>query len=154
MADFSLRVDRGLSQTDAIEKQFRALTERMRRALARERSIPGGWQTSVPRVQLSLAINQLALDANQIHISVQTTRGQTDFALDGISRDTAEANAWCHGATPASLNSACQQFSDAERSFEQHVVMLRAARTRLDAVWTSERREQDALVEAALDAAR
>jgi hypothetical protein len=90
----------------------------------------------------------VAIEANQIHINTQGSYQQFDFNSGQLAREAAEANGWCQGTIPVSLNGACQRFSDTQKSFAQHVISLRAAYTQLEAVWTSERREQDAIVQA------
>jgi hypothetical protein len=144
---FSARADTSLPKFAPVEQQYRTITGRMRGGLARERSIYGGGQAGVARGQLSVAINQLAIEANQIHINTHGSYQQFDFNSRQLTREAAEANGWCQGTVPVSLIGACQQFSDAQKNFARHVMALRAAYSQLEAVWTSERRDQDAIVQ-------
>jgi hypothetical protein len=62
-----------------VEDRYRTITQRMGVALEREQSIYGNWQASVARTQIFVAINQAAIEANQLHINVDASYRDFDF---------------------------------------------------------------------------
>lgn len=159
MDAFTRKADADLAKFAPVEQRYQYVTHRMRGALAREQSIYGGGQASVARGQISVAINQAAIQANQIHISVQSAYREFDYAASQLMREFAGASQGCRGAhpvtdtTPAPVgrdawNAACLRFFDSARPFQQRVSDLRVAFAQVEAVWDSERREQDQIVQA------
>src|ERR1700682_2674352 len=95
-------------------QKYQAITERMRRGLARQRATHGGGQG---RSEISIALNQLAIDADQIHRDDQQLYQDFDSNSGRLSRDAAEANMWCQGAIPISFNGVCPKFLEAQTGF-------------------------------------
>lgn len=149
---FTTKAEAMLPKFDPAKQKYRAITERMRGGLARQRTIYGGGQAAVARSQLSVALNQLAIEANQIHLNDQQSYRDFDFNSGQLSREAAEANTWCQGTIPVSLNGVCPKFLDAQTGFAKRVSALRAAFSDLEATWNSERREQEAIVQASQQA--
>jgi len=143
---FTIKADAMLPKFGPEAERYRAITNRMRNGLARQRSIYGGPQAGVARSQISVALNQLAINANQIHLNDQQSYRDFDFSSGQLSREAAAANAWCQGAIPVSLNEACPKFLDSQTAFAKRLAALRSAFTDLDAAWTTAWREQDAIV--------
>ena len=148
LVTFATKADAMLPKFGPEAQRYRAITGRMRNGLARQRSIYGGPQAGVARSQISVALNQLAIDANQIHLNDEESYRDFDFKSGQLSRDVTEESAWCQGAFPVSLNSTCPKLLDAQTAFAKRVSALRSAFADLEAAWTAERREQDAIVEA------
>jgi hypothetical protein len=67
MVAFTTKADAMLPKFVPVEQQWRANTEHMRGGLARQQSIYGGGQAAVARGQITVALNQAAIQANQIH---------------------------------------------------------------------------------------
>jgi hypothetical protein len=145
---FNTKADQMLPKFAPTEQQWRTITEKMRGGLARQQSIYGGGQAAVARSQLTVALNQAAIEANQIHINAQGSYQTFDFNSGQLAHEAAEANGWCQGSVPPSLLTACPKFAEAETSFAKHVSALRAAFAELEQVWTTERHEQDAIIQA------
>lgn len=159
MDAFTSKADVELTKFTPTEQHYRAITARMRTALAREQSIYGGGQASVARGQISVAINQAAIEANQIHIGVGSSYQSFDFQAGQLQRESADAGQGCHGAhaatdsTPVPVqyrarNAACLRFSDVAKEYEQRVSDLRAAFSKAEAIWQAERHEQEQIVQA------
>lgn len=161
---FTTKADLQLPKFAPVEQRYRAITQQMRGGLARERSIYGGGQASVVRSEISVAINQAAIQAIEIHITVGSSYQDFDSAAGRLVREAATANRSCRGASIAAaavpapqgygaLNEACLQFSDVAKSFQQRVADLRAAFAQIEEVWNAERRAQDEIVQASQMAA-
>jgi hypothetical protein len=145
---FTTKADAMVPKFGPKAQRYRTITERMRNGLTRQRSIYGGPQASVARSQITVALNQLAIEVNQIHLNDHQSYRDFDFNSGQLSREAAEANTWCQGAIPTSLNGACPKFLDAQTAFAKRVSTLRIAFADLEATWTTERHEQDAIVHA------
>lgn len=148
LVDFTTRADAMLPKFEPEVQRYRAITDRMRSDLARQRGIYGGSQASVARSQISVALNQLAINAYQMHLGDQQSYRSFDLTEGQLAQEATTAETWCRGAIPASLNGACPKFLDAHSAFVQRASALRSAFASLDAAWTAERREQDAIVQA------
>jgi hypothetical protein len=159
MIVFTARADTTLPKIAPVEQRYHDITRRMRAALARERAIHGGGQASAARGQISVAISQAAIQANQIHISVESSYQTFDFDSVQLNGDAAGASQGCRGAhvatdtapVPASYearNTACLRFFDVAREYQRRVSDLRAAFSKAEATWDTERHEQDQIVEA------
>jgi hypothetical protein len=152
LVTFTTKADGMLPKFGPEGQRYRAITERMRAALARERAIYGDGQAAVARSQMSVALNQLSIEANQIHLNDQQLGQNFDFNSGQLSREAAEAITWCRGTVSGSLNGVCPKFLDAQTGFAKRVSAWRAAFAELDATWNTERREQDAIVQASQQA--
>jgi hypothetical protein len=95
-----------------------------------------------------VALNQAAIDSNQIHINVQTSYQTIDFEAGQLARDAAEAVGWCQGTVPVSLTTACPRLLEGRTEFAKRISALRTAFTELERVWQTERKEQEAIVAA------
>lgn len=157
---FTSKADVMLPKFAPVEERYRYITERMNGALAREQSIYGNGQAFVARSQISVAINQASIQANQIHLGVQSSYQDFEFKSGQLERDSMSATQGCRGthvATDAAsipagleeLNTACLDFFDGYRQFEQRVSDLRAAFSQIEDVWQDERRKQNEIVQAA-----
>ena len=165
MSAFTAKADVDLGKFAPLQQRYRRITARMRTALYRERSINGNWQAAVARSQIFVAINQTAIGANQINIEVQAAHQSLDFSSEGLLKDAVDASRGCASAHndaandpgppgEAARNSACLRFFEAAKQFQKRVAALREAFARLNGVWTTERREQDAIVQASNAASR
>ena len=117
------------------------------------------------RSQIFVAISQEAIEAEQIHVEVQSAYQDFNFNSGPIIRDSASASQDCRGAhadtstnpIPANReawNSACLRFIDFDKEFQQRVAALRAAFAQIENVWAAEHHNQDVIVQASSDAAR
>jgi hypothetical protein len=154
MSEFITRANARAPKFAPVEQQYRVITERMRGGLNRERSIYGGGQAAVARSQLSVALNQAAIEANQLHINVQGSYRDFDFTSEQLGREAAKADQWCTEAVPEALLTACSRFVDTRQKFAQRVSATRAAFAHLEDVWNVEHREQEAIVQASQFAAQ
>jgi hypothetical protein len=162
---FSAKTDGVVMKLASTQDHYRNITERMRETLAREQSIFGGGQALFARGQLSIGINQRAIEADQIHIAVQIALQDFTSNSGQILRDSDSARQGCVGAHIATSddpvlpnreawNAACLRFSDATREFDQRLASWRGAFEQIESVWAGERKEQNAIVQAAQGYAR
>jgi hypothetical protein len=158
LSGFTAKAGEMLSKFAPVEERYRFITQRMRAGLNREQSIYGNGQASVARGQISVAINQASIEANQLHISVESSYRDFDYNSGQLGHASMEASQNCQGArvvtatysAPAGheeRNSACLQFFDAAREFQQRVADLRGAFNQIERVWAAERREQEEIVQ-------
>lgn len=161
MIGFTLKADASLPKFSPIEQRYHDVTRRMRAALARERSIYGG----VERSQISVAISQAAIQVGQLHIEVGSSYQSFEFTSGQIDRALVDASAGCRGAhvvtgsapIPVAYktrNAACLRLFDAAKDYKQRVAALRLAFSNAEAIWDTERREQDQIVQASNMAAQ
>jgi hypothetical protein len=147
MIAFNTKADGMLPKFAPVEQQWRGITEKMRGGLARQKSIYGGGTAAVARGQITVALNQAAIEANQIHINAQTSYQTFDFNSSQLAREAAEANGWCQGAVPDTLSSTCAKFLEAQTAFAKRTSALRAAFAELEAAWKAERHEHEAIIQ-------
>ena len=152
LVTFSTEADTLLPKFGAAEQLYRTITERMRAGLAEQRSVDGGGQASVARIQISVTLNEAAIDAHQTHLNDQQSYRDFDLNAGQLSHEVANANTWCEGTIPLSFTAVCPKFLEAQTSFAKRVSALRAAFAELETVWTTERREQEAITEASQQA--
>lgn len=146
MIAFNTKADGMLPKFAPVDQQWRGITEKMRGGLARQQSIYRGGTAAVARGQIIVALSQAAIEANQIHINVQTSYQTFDFNSGQLAREAAEANGWCQGAVPDSRSITCTKFLEAQTAFAKRISGLRAAFAELEAVWKTERHEQEAII--------
>jgi hypothetical protein len=151
-----------------IEQSYRTITQNMRAALAREKTIQGSGQAAVARSQISVDINQAAIKANQVHIQAQSAYEDFDFNSGQLHQDSQDAHQGCWAvhagpSTPSTYpappgretwNMACMNFLDTDKKFEQRVTELRVAFIETEKVWTIERYHQDMILQASSDVAQ
>jgi hypothetical protein len=87
MAAFTSKADVELAKFTPAEQRYRTITKRMRAALVREQSIHGGGQASVTRSQISIDVNQAAINADQFHTGVQFAYQHFDTNSSSLLRD-------------------------------------------------------------------
>ena len=163
MSVFTIKADEMLPKFSSVEKRYQYITERMRGAPVRERSIYVGIQTQAVRSQISVAITQASIEANQVHISVQSSYRDFFSTSGQLGSEFVSVGQSCHAAhvatgtapVPAGLadwNAACLHFFDVARQFQQRVSDLRGAFSQVENVWQIEHRQQDEIVQASIDA--
>ncbi len=159
MIAFATKADALLPKFAPAEQRYRDITRRIRGALAREQSIYGGGQASVARGQISVAINQTAIEGSQLHDSVQSSfrdiandAGQLASEAKGASqfcRESHQSNAPLPAVVgPEAKNAVCRQYFDAEKKFRQKIMEMKVAFVRIEAVWKIEGQAQDKIVKA------
>lgn len=108
-------------------------------AFAHARSIHGDDQASVPRMQIYLAINQAAIEADQIHMAVQTASDRFNAQVNTLNQDHNALNQSCKTARPVTLgvsqhdelSAARQAMTERAKRFESSV----ARREALSLIW-------------------
>jgi hypothetical protein len=159
MIAFAAKADALLPKFAPVEQRYRDITRRMRGALAREQSIYGDGRASVARGQISVAINQTAIEGSQLHDSVQSSfqdtannAGQLASEAKGASqfcRDSHQSNAPLPAFVgPEAKNAVCLEYFDAEKKFRQKIMELKMAFAQIEAVWNVEGQAQDKIVRA------
>ena len=141
----------------SIEQKYRAVTDWMQGALAREQSIFGGGQASVARNQISVAINQAKVQGEQLHATVQTDGQNIRTKYDPFLKDTAGELRRCQTNAVqqnADQQSACAALIDAISKFKQSIEAFARAFDQAENVWIGELRKQAAIVQASELASR
>ncbi|HEY5306401.1 MAG TPA: hypothetical protein VIJ52_07015 [Pseudolabrys sp.] len=157
MATFVEGLPARLARFAPIEGQYRTITERMRMGLARQRSIYGDGQASVARGQLDVAINQAGVQANQLHLSVQSSYDEFASKSAASGKLIADMIRLCQSATTnigdealvARWQATCGKIVTAEPDFHKHVGLLRHRFTQIERVWQEERVKQEGLIRSA-----
>jgi hypothetical protein len=126
--------------------------------LAESGAIYGDARASVYRGQISVGINQEAIQAIQLHLEMQSAFRAFDTNSSDLMRRSAGASMACRAhattaADPAPLgaevwNTACLQFFDAAKNFQEPTTLVRQAFAHIEEVWNKERQEQDAIEQA------
>jgi hypothetical protein len=139
-----------------IEQRYRAVTEWMRAAFAREQLIFGGGQAAVARSQISISINQAKVQGDQLHADVQGAGQKIRVTLEPLLKDATEAVSRCQDAAhqDAAYQSACTKIIEAVKTFNQSIERYRLAFDQTEKVWLDEQRKQQEIIQAADFASR
>ena len=156
---FTTKADVELPKFSSAEQRYQNITTHMRNGLSRERSIYGGGQASVARGQISVAINQISIQATQLHLGIESENRDFATTVRDLEPEIMAASQRCHqahvvtAANPAPVgnedwNSVCLGVLDAAQKFQQRLSDLRKAFADIEAVWGTEHREEDEIVQA------
>jgi hypothetical protein len=99
IANSSTKMEAEVPKFRPTEERLRAITAQMREQFNRQPSIFGGGQAALARGQLSLAMNQSAMDANQIHLRVQAARQQFNVEYSELLRGAESVEGVCNWGT-------------------------------------------------------
>jgi hypothetical protein len=164
LGDLTMRIiassagaDAQLGKFPPIEQRYRAITQSMSVALARQQSIYGDGQASVARSQVGVAINQASIEAEQLHISLQSADQDIGGKVQRLANDAADASATCSSADldkDDALRGACVKFHDAGVKFKTSILALSQAFAHAEQVWLEESRKQKEIIRASDFASR
>lgn len=154
---FAVGADGNLQNFAPVEQRYRLITENMRRAYAQAQSIHGDYQASVARSQIYVAIIQASVEAEQLHVSVQSVLQDFQSTMDQISPVYIELNKTCQivanlPAVPAdlkALSTACRNMSENAKKFQRSVAATQSAFSHIEDVWRGERQQQERIAQAA-----
>jgi hypothetical protein len=147
MLSYSTEANAQLSKFPPIEQRLRTLTGVMNSALVRERSIYGDGQASVARGQISVAINQAGMEAEELHNSMQTADQHIGNILRELGKNASEVATHCQVSDQDDdLSVACSKFKEAGTKLRTSIAALAEAFKRAEQVWTEEHRKQQAIV--------
>jgi hypothetical protein len=157
MIAFSAGLSAYLARFAPIERQYQAITEKMRMSLARQRSIYGEGQAAVARSQLVVAINQAGIEANQLHLSVQSNYNDFNTKSNASLKLIAGMIKLCQSANNkldddalvSRWDIACRNLIVTASDFQKHIGMLRDAFGKAERVWQEERAKQERLIHSA-----
>jgi hypothetical protein len=141
-----------LSKFPPIEQRYRAISELMRSALARQQAIYGGGQASVARSQVAVAINQASVEAEQLQISLQGANKEIGAQVELLIKDAVVIKQQCQADASirnSELQSACAKFMDAAHHFKTSMEALSRVFEQAEQVWTTEHKQQQSIVRAA-----
>ena len=164
MGAFSKGLPGHLARFAPLEGQYKAITEKMRAGLARQRSIycqnPSGYcegQATASRAQVAVAIQQTGIQANQLHLSVQSNYNDFDTKAKVSEKLIADMIKLCQSAN-SNVNDeallsrwhvACQQMILAVHDYQKHVAQLRDAFVQAERIWREEQPKQKGMVQSA-----
>jgi hypothetical protein len=156
MTRASGKIDTELPKFPPIEQRYRTITDLMRAALARERSIYGGGQAGVARSQISVAITQATIEADQIHIAVENAQKEFEGQAGPLLRDGVDVSAKCdtHRVDSADLSSACSKLMTSRVTFTNRVDAMRRAFAQVERVWREEHAKQQRIEQASIAVSR
>jgi hypothetical protein len=129
------------------------ITDNMRRALTRMRSIYGDGQALVARSQISVGISQAAIEADQIHNGVETAYDNFTAKVGALKQGYDALAKSCQSlitvTADANIDAACRAMADSETRLQHSVATTRSAFSHIEEVWRVERAQQENIVKAA-----
>jgi hypothetical protein len=153
-----------LGKFPPVEQRYRAITGAMHTGLARQQSIYGPGQAMVARSQIAVAINQTAIQGEQLHNGIQTAQRDIRSKLEPLVRDAVNTRTYCQPILTSRKGNeqlanedphlACLKFMQALSEFDEIVRMLGEAFNQAEKVWVEERRKQAGIIQAADIASR
>jgi hypothetical protein len=153
----SIAADAQLEKFPPIEQRYRAITELMNAALARQRTIYGNGQASVARSQIGVAINQAAIETEQLHRSMQDSYRDAAAKIDALRKAAREFGQLCQSAETArrtDLRTACAQFLEAAEKFTPSAEALGRSFVQVENAWVEEHGKQERILRASDVASR
>jgi hypothetical protein len=140
-----------LAKFAPIEQHYHAITESMRAALVRQRSMFGG-QAFAARGQIFVAINHAAVEAEQLPTNMESARQDSSARLEPFAKYIIAWTQTCESGVDeqsADHKTACDKFVEVAKKFKQSVQTLSSAFQHVEQAWVLERREQEAIIHAA-----
>ena len=155
-AAFSTKADGSLGYFQPIEERYKSITNYMRRAFARQRSIYGGVQASVARIQIYAEINQANIQAEQIHNEIESRHRDFEAKATALIRSYGALSQECQFTKAETAISsdwkdaaeACRTMFDKVAKFQSSVGTTRAAFSRLEKTWHHEQNERQRILQA------
>jgi len=157
MLAYSAVADAQLEKFPPIEQRYRTITELMNAAFARQRRIYGNGQAAVARGQIGVAINQAAIETEQLHGSVQGSYRDAASKIRALNNVILEFTQLCRTAEAkrhSELRTACLQFAEAVKKFTPSVEALERSFNQTEKVWIEEHGKQEPIIRAADMASR
>lgn len=156
---YVLSADTRLAKFPAFVQRYGEITAAMENGLAQELSINGGGQASVARGQLSVSINQAAVQSTQMHFYIEGIYADFDANTARLVRDSIDTTQGCHSAhvaTPESpvprerevWNAVCLHLVTSTAEFRRRVDLLLLAFKDAEGVWREQNQQQDEIVRA------
>jgi hypothetical protein len=134
------------SAISKIEGRYRAVTARMTAALTKEESLWGNSQAAVERSQISVAVAQMAINCNQLHMTVQQNIQTVQMTYNPVIQNAIQAEAACAGIQATSGGTvACRAFLEIDRMFWRQIDAEKIGFNELEDVYRSEKVRQDAI---------
>lgn len=140
-----------LSHMDAVKSHYHAITDKMDRYLERERHLAGDPNMSVQRGQLSVAISQGVVAADQYHIQIQQEVSAFDDRVAPLKRDVAAFQSQCQNlpissGDPPAWRNACRSFLVAVKEAQDKAKKLEEGIAGLEDAYAQEHQMQDEIV--------
>jgi hypothetical protein len=147
MNTFTTKVNAMIPKVEPEAQRYRTVTEQMRSALARQRSILGNsWQASKARTDITVVLTQMEVQANQMYIADEAVEQDFDFKSRQLNQDVTAAAPWCKPDAPVSLTEACARFHEAGATYYPRQSTLRIAIMELQKTRAAQQHEQEAIV--------
>lgn len=148
-------VDR-LARFSPTEATFRDATERMRKGLAKVRSIIGGDEASVARSQIAVAMSQTEVEASAAYGRVQAAKQSFASGASGLLQQADKVRGRCDDLgtlrNPDSLpewQSACSSAEANLQTLQSHIGSMQQAFSSIEQVWAKQHGEMVNLIRAA-----
>jgi hypothetical protein len=160
MKQFDQQADVHLARFPAVEKQYEAITAKVRDDVERERHLAGNPNASVTRSQLSIAATQVSYATEQLHYEGQSLESSMAPITNQLLTDGRSYGQVCQAlaATPhpnltpeqeGAETSACDRLRDAIPLFRPKYNAFEGGLTHLEQVYTQEKNAQQALLQTA-----
>ncbi|MGC9953681.1 MAG: hypothetical protein ABSD21_05345 [Rhizomicrobium sp.] len=152
MQRFDADAETHLARWPETAQTYREITAQMTAYLNHERDLVGDTEASVRRGQISAAINQTSIAADQLHNNVQSL--QTNFEANVVplmsTLELAMTRCNAAGVTTISdeIKDACADIARANQPFRQSYTAFNNGLAQLESVYQEEREKQAQLVQA------
>jgi hypothetical protein len=160
MQQFDQQAEVHLSRFPGVEKQYQAITAKVRDSVEKERRLAGNADASVARSQLSIAATQASFETDQLHYEGQSLESSMAPTTNQLLADARSYGQVCQsllsayranapqGQSEAEI-SACHRLVEADTLFRPKYNAFEGGLTHLDQVYTQEKSAQQALLQAA-----
>ena len=146
MQRFEGNADSILLKLEPLQQRYPAITAKMDAYLDQERKLKSNPNADVARSQISVAINQGAIAADQLHNEIQPTQWDFENNAVAFNKQVVAAKAQCGRAPDTSRDSACAKLTQESSRFEDRFGRLAASLKQIEETYQREHRIQDQIV--------
>ena len=157
MQQFDRQADVHLSRFPGVEKQYQAITAKVRDSVEKERRLAGNPNASVARSQLSIAATQVSYETEQLHYEGQSLESSMAPTTNQLLTDARSYGQVCvtFASTPhanmtreqgEAESAACDRLRGADALFRPKYNAFEGGLTHLEQVYTQEKNAQQALL--------
>jgi hypothetical protein len=151
MARYGKAADSYLGQMAAVKNHYQSITAKMNSYIQKEQALIGNPNAAVERGQLSVAISQGSVAADQYHIHVQQVWSEFENQVSPLNRATAVFQRECErlpitANDPPAWRISCQAFDAALAGAKEKASDLKAGFADLESFYAQEHQTQTGLV--------
>jgi hypothetical protein len=160
MQQFDQQAEVHLGRFPGVEKQYQAITAKVRDSVEKERRLAGNPSASVARSQLSMAATQTSYETDQLHYQGQSLESSMAPITNQLLTDARSYGQVCQTILSAphanvtqghaeAETSACDRLVGADALFRPKYNAFEGGLTRLEQVYTQEKSAQQTLLQTA-----